>query len=162
MGWYTDYTLVVEVDYGNLDLAELQKTFKDERTAKKVTEICCKCKANCYIDYWCGLGNLQLELTEDKNIKLTTTTKRGGFSDLQFLVVLVLYVLGTKVKKIDASLAGEDGYAEMNLLDECMENVPKKHSEWLWSIGGREIHYVRQSQHSGQRECNPVAAHTQA
>jgi len=162
MGWYTNYTLIIEVDHINLDLTELQKTFKDEKTADKVTEICRKCKANCWIDYWCGLGNLQLELTEDKNIKLTTITKRGGFSDLQFLVVLVLYVLGTKVKKIDASLAGEDGYAEMNLLNECTENVIKKYGEGLWSIGGREIHYIRQSQHSGQRECNPVAAHTQA
>lgn len=66
----------------------------------------------------------------------------------------MLYVLGTKVKKIDASLADEDGYAEMNLLDECTKNVPKKYREWLWSANGREIHYIRQSQHSDQRECN--------
>ena len=44
---------------------------------------------------------------------------------MQFLVVLVLYVLGTKVKKIDASLAGEDGYAEMNFLGECTEDGTK-------------------------------------
>ena len=96
----------------------------------KVTEICNECKFSCSIDYWCGLGNLQLGLTESKHIKLTTTTKRCGFSDLQFLVVLVLYVLGTKVKKIDASLAGEDGYAEMNLTS----GDSKKYGESLWSI----------------------------
>ena len=60
---------------------------------------------------------------------------------MQFLVVLVLYVLGTKVKKIDASLAGEDGYAEMNLTS----GDSKKYGESLWSISGRKIHYVRPS-----------------
>ncbi len=42
VSWYTDYTLIVEIDSGDVDLQNLQKTFKNEKVADKVTEICVK------------------------------------------------------------------------------------------------------------------------
>ena len=112
MGWYTDYCLFIEVDDDyKYDLDELKQKLRSEETANKVSELC-----EYGFDYFCGLGNLDIK-QHDNVLMLITNQKRGGIGALHFLMCLVKYVIGDKIKKIDGSLSGEDSYADMQLGD---------------------------------------------
>lgn len=82
MGWYTDFIIYVKTSKG-FDVVKF-KEFLTQDTIDRIYK-----RTGCSIDSWCGVGNLRCtELPEDGfyNYKITTTTKGGWYTELEFLV----------------------------------------------------------------------------
>lgn len=136
MGWYTDYYIYIctQTNYDPKVLLE-----KIKNPDQKIKDKLAGRKHEMDFDEWCGYGNMtctcdfDIEEVYDENdidkinilmdwsyskYTITTNQKRGDKSSLKYLVALIDESLGPDVKCIYGIYSGEDGYAEMQLMDE--------------------------------------------